>query len=132
VATAAGAIAIAGCGSVVHFRGHSRAATPVNLSVYIDDSRVTISPRFTGGGPVVFDVTNQSARAASLTITRTSGGVAPISTGPIAPSGTDQVAGNLSAGLYSVAARTASGSPVAATLRVGRSRPAGNSALLQP
>jgi len=132
VATAAGAIAIAGCGSAVHFRGHSRAAPPVNLSVYVDGSRVTISPDSIGSGPVVFNVTNQSARSEPLAITPKTGRGIRIGTGPIAPNGTAQVAGNLGSGVYSVAAGTASRGPVAATLRVGPVRAGGDDALLQP
>src|SRR5947209_5753112 len=62
------AAAVAGCGDGGHFANHPRPASPINLTVYINDQRVSLSPAAAGAGPVVFIVTNQASRSESLTI----------------------------------------------------------------
>ena len=37
-------VAIAGCGSSGHFANHPSPPTPVNLTVYINNARVSVSP----------------------------------------------------------------------------------------
>ena len=89
------AIAFAGCGSSKTFANDPRPATPINLTVYINNARVSVSPQAVGAGPVVFIVTNQAARAESLAIQRKGGGGSIANTGPINPQGTAQVTVNL-------------------------------------
>jgi hypothetical protein len=39
----AGAVLIAGCGSSAHFADKSRPPTPIDLTIYVNDSRVSVS-----------------------------------------------------------------------------------------
>ena len=76
------------------FANDPRPPSPVNLSVYIDNSRVSLSPQSVGAGPVVFIVTNQADKSESLAIVhkgRTSIADALADTGPINPQATAQV-----------------------------------------
>ena len=68
-------IALAGCGSSKTFANRPRPPVPVNLTVYINNARVSVSPHAVGAGPIVFIVTNQAARAESLA--RAGSGVTP-------------------------------------------------------
>jgi hypothetical protein len=135
---ASSAILIAGCGTQ-QMAILPRPPTPVNLTVYISNQRVLVSPTFVGAGPVVFVVTNQSARTQTLSI---HGGHAPIATGPIVPQGTTQVQVNFrTPGLYVLASTPVRGTQAAqalpspirpAALRIGRPRPSADNQLLEP
>src|SRR5690349_17877921 len=92
------AIALAGCGSTKTFANRPRPPVPINLTVYVSNARVSVSPQAVGAGPVVFIVTNQAARAESLAI-RQGGGGSIANTGPINPQGTAQVTVNLRRGV---------------------------------
>ena len=95
--------ALVGCGSGTKFANKPRPATPVNLTVYINNQRVSVSPASVGAGPVVFIVTNQANKSESLTIKAAGGGGAPLAnTGPINPRGTAQVTVDFNSGLYTV------------------------------
>ncbi|HWE10103.1 MAG TPA: hypothetical protein VG325_12155 [Solirubrobacteraceae bacterium] len=130
---------VAGCGST---GGKSaallRPPSPVDLSVYISDSRVSVSPTAVGAGPIVFVVTNQSGQSQSLAIAGGSRTLA--STAPINPQGTTQVTVDVKPGTYTIAtashgsdAQQSQPSPVAgATIHVGRRRPSSSDQLLQP
>jgi hypothetical protein len=135
---------IAGCGSSGHFANIPSPPTPVNLTVYINDQKVSVSPSSVGAGPVVLIVTNQASTAQSLTVLPAGASAAqPIAdTGPINPQATTQVTVNLNTpGAYTVGT-TPNGSTEAAAalptgvrpavLRVGKSRPSGSNQLLQP
>jgi hypothetical protein len=135
------AIALAGCGSSKTFANDPRPPTPVNLTVYINNARVSVSPGAVGAGPVVFIVTNQAARAESLAIQRKGGAGSIANTGPINPQGTAQVSVNLRSGVYTVAttatgtteaARSATSPIHSARLLIGRPRPSASDQLLQP
>jgi hypothetical protein len=135
------AIALAGCGSGKTFANNPRPASPVNLTVYINNARVSVSPQAVGAGPVVFTITNQSARAESLAIQHKGGSASIADTGPINPQGTAQVTVSLGRGDYTVAttstgtteaARSAASPIHSATLRIGRPRPSASDQLLQP
>jgi hypothetical protein len=136
-----GAIALAGCGSGKTFANDPKPPVPVNLTVYIGSSRVSVSPTGVGAGPVVFIVTNQSTDAETLAIQRKGGSGSIADTGPINPQGTAQVTVNLSRGDYTVATTSAGtteaarsqASPIhSATLHIGRPRPSASDQLLQP
>jgi hypothetical protein len=142
---AVGAVAASGCGGSKTYANNPGPASPVNLTVYINDSRVSVSPSTVGSGPVVFIVTNQSGKAESLTIQSTgSNGQALAHTGPINPQGTAQVSVNFtSAGNYTVSTSsggattdaslaTPSSSIRPATVRVGPRRSSSSGNLLQP
>ena len=135
------AIALTSCGSGKTFANHPRPPAPVNLTVYINNARVSVSPQAVGAGPVVFIVTNQAGRAETLAIQHKGGAGSIANTGPINPQGTAQVTVNLRRGVYTVATTTngateaarAATSPIhAATLVIGRRRQSASSQLLQP
>jgi hypothetical protein len=140
---AIGAIAIAGCGGSSKFANQPRPATPVDLTVYINDSRVSVSPASVGAGPVIFIVTNQSSHAQSLAVLPAGASAAqPLANaGPINPQATAEFTVNFTdVGDYTVTT-SANGSgdsafgpvtPQAATLHVASKRPSSSSVLLQP
>jgi hypothetical protein len=136
--------AIVGCGGGSHFANKPKPAIPVNITVYVNNARVSVSPSSVGAGPVVFIVTNQANTAQSVQVLPAgqTGAQALAATGPINPQGTAQVTVNLtSPGAYTIG--TAMGGSSDATiasptsiqpalLRVGPPRPNGSNALLQP
>jgi hypothetical protein len=137
-------LACTGCGS--SSKGLARAprpAAPVNLTVYINDKQVSVSPSSIGAGPITFIVTNQASRAQSLQIEpegSASGG--PLAdTGPISPQATAEVKVDAPEGNYTVStagagtsqAQTATGTGVhAARLHIGPPRPSADNLVLQP
>jgi hypothetical protein len=143
VTVAAGAMAVSACGSAGG-KAASRAGqpTPVNLAVYVDDSRISLSPQAVGAGPVVFVVTNQATNSESLAISSVSGNSHPLaSTAPINPQGTTQVSVDFKPGDYTIStaahgrtdaqlARASSITP--ASLNIGRTRASSGNSLLEP
>jgi hypothetical protein len=138
-----GALTMAGCGGSGTFANKPRPPVPVNLTVYIANARVSVSPRSVGAGPVVFIVTNQSTKAESLAIVPKggTGNHAIADTGPINPQATAQVTVNFKPGDYTVSTTTggateaarATASPArGAHLHVGPPRPSASNQLLQP
>jgi hypothetical protein len=129
-------VALAGCGSTAHFADKARPPTPVNLTVYIDNARVSVSPSSVGAGPVMFIITNQASRAVQLTVRRATGGTALASTAPINPQATSSVSVDFGPGDYMVttsAPNTLGPSPISpASLHIGHARANGNSTLLEP
>ena len=134
------ALALAGCGSGAHFANAHRPPTAVDLTVYVNDSSVSVSPASVGAGPVIFLVTNQASKTVSLTI-RSSGGQSLATTGPINPGAPAQLTVDFTApGAYSIATSTtgtqaslATGKAIKpATLHIGASRASADNSLLQP
>jgi hypothetical protein len=134
------AVGVSACGSA---GGQSpsvaRPPNPVNLTVYVNDSRVSVSPARVGAGPITFIVTNQASQAESLAISR--GGSTLASTAPINPQGTTQVSVNFAPGKYTVAtgargrndAQRSRQSPIRpASIHIGRERESSNNSVLQP
>lgn len=130
---AAGALGISACGSSAHFADKPRPATPVDLTVYVNDTRVSVSPATVGAGPVIFYVTNATSRTESVTV-QARDGRALATTGPINPQQTNQVQVDLSPGAYSLNTSGGAGAPAIrpAALRIGAPRPNADNALLQP
>lgn len=136
------AVAVAGCGSIGGRAATAvRSPTPVNLTVYVNDSRVSVSPASVGAGPVVFIVTNQASRAEALSISSAGGGHALASTAPINPQGTTQVAVNFRPGDYTIGTTGVGGTDAAlsvtppirsASIHVGHERANSSGQLLQP
>jgi phage tail sheath gpL-like len=138
------ATAVAGCGGGSHYANQPRPPQPVNLTVYINDQRVSVSPASVGAGPVQLIVTNQASNSESLSVLRAGATAAQslADTGPISPQGTAQVTVNLnSPGTYTVgispkpSTQASAATPTgiqAAVLHVGRHRPSASSQLLQP
>ena len=131
------AFALAGCGSSAHFADKARPPTPINLSVYVNDAKVSISPNSVGAGPVMFIITNQASQAVQLTVRPAAGGAALATTAPINPQATSSVSVDFRPGHYTVgtsptANTLSSGTISSASLHVGKSRANGNGALLEP
>jgi hypothetical protein len=135
--------ALAGCGSSGKFANKPRPAAPVNLTVYVNNARVSVSPASTGAGEVVFIVTNQADRAESVTIHPAGDSTRSLaSTGPINPQSTAQVTVDFAQpGDYTVAtgrstgtdADIATANPIQpASIHIGQARPSSSNQLLQP
>src|SRR5262249_25269399 len=135
---------VAGCGSGAHFANHPAPPVPVNLTVYINNQSVSVSPNKVGAGPVVLIITNQARTAHSLTVIPAGASAAqPIAdTGPINPQATAQLTVNLNTpGAYTVGISANASTEASAALpsgvkpavlQVGHPRPSGSNALLQP
>ena len=133
------AVAVSACGGS-NSRGASTPRPPalVNLTVYIDDSRVSVSPSSVGAGPVAFIITNQASQAESLAVapSGSNSGQPLANTGPINPQGTAQVTVNFSPGDYSLSTAggdaTAGSAVRSASIHVGPSRASSDNQVLQP
>jgi hypothetical protein len=117
----------------------ARPPNPVNLTVYVNDSHVSVSPAHVGAGPITFIVTNQASQAESLAISK--GGSTLASTAPINPQGTTQVSVNFKPGRYVIgtgaqgmndAQRSKQSSIRPASLHIGRERESSSNSVLQP
>ena len=138
----ASTVAISGCGGAGGASPTaSRPPAPVNLTVYVNDSKVSVSPTSVGAGPVVFIVTNQASHAEALTISSADGSRTLASTAPINPQATTQVSVNFKPGSYTIAtaphgstdASLANPSSIAAaSIHIGPARPNSNNSLLGP
>jgi len=133
---AIGALAVSGCGGTSQGATQPRPPAPVNLTVYIDNGRVSVSPATVGAGPVAFIITNQANHAESLAILSAGSAGQPLAnTGPINPQATAQVTVEFSTpGRYSLATGGDAGGPSirAASLLIGKPRPSSDNQLLQP
>jgi hypothetical protein len=140
---AAIAVSLSACGSSGGtFANRPRPPSPINLTVYINNARVSVSPASVGAGPVVFIVTNAASQTVSLTIQSPGASQDIANTGPINPQATAEVTVDFrNRGTYTVAAgklgstqaaqQTAS-SIAPAALHIGKPRPSGSNDLLQP
>ena len=138
---AAVAVAVAGCGSIGGKAATvARAPAPVNLTVYVNDARVSVSPAAVGAGPVVFIVTNQASHAEALSIAE-AGGQVLARTAPINPQGTTQVAVNFHPGDYTIGTVNHAGTDASltfpstirpASIHIGHPRTSSSNQLLQP
>jgi len=144
---ALGALVLAACGLLLAACGsaggtaasQARPPDPVNMTVYVNDSRVSVSPTRVGAGPITFIVTNQASRAESLAISR--GGSTLASTAPINPQGTTQVSVDFKPGEYTIATgprgrndaqRSQLSSIRPATIHIGHERGSSSNDVLQP
>ncbi len=137
---ALGALVLSSCGSAGgESASLARPPNPVNLTVFVNDSRVSVSPHTVGAGPITFIVTNQASRAESLAISR--GGSTLASTAPINPQGTTQVSVDFKPGRYTIStgphgrndAQLSKQSSIRpASIHIGRKRASSGNELLQP
>ena len=140
VILAAGAVAVAGCGSSSG-TALSRAGppNPLGVSVLITNSRVVASPATFGAGPVLFTVTNQASGSQTLAIFR-GRGTRVADTAPLNPQGSTQVSVIFKKGRYTLSAASRGETEAQLDGRqiqpvmivVGRSRPSSGSTLLSP
>jgi hypothetical protein len=133
----ASALGVTACGSTSSGATMPRPPAPVNLTVFIDNSSVSVSPSSVGAGPVTFIITNQATQAESLAIlsSRSSDGKSLADTGPINPQATAQVTVNFSSqGAYSLSTGDGgTGSGVRpASIQVGPPRASSDTQVLQP
>lgn len=136
------ALAVCGCGSIGGKAATAaRTPTPVNLTVYVNDSRVSVSPASVGAGPVVFIVTNQASSAEALSISRAGRAGTLATTAPINPQGTTQVAVDFRPGDYTIGTTPQGGTDASlsaappirpAAIHIGHARPSSSNQLLQP
>lgn len=126
----AGTVTACGTGNGSH-RNVPRPPAPINVTAAITDSRVKVSPRRFGAGPIVLIISNQSGEAQSVTF-QTDGRPAGIrqSTSAINPAGTARLQIDVGRGSYRVSVDDRRIQP--ASLRVGTRRPSAQAALLQP
>lgn len=136
------ALVISACGSVGGtLPTAQRPPAAVNLTVYVNDARVSVSPASVGAGPVIFIVTNQASHAEALAISRAGQSQPLASTAPINPQGTTQVAVDFRPGEYTIstaahgstdAALSRSSSIRSVQIHIGHERTDSSSQLLQP
>jgi hypothetical protein len=132
---AVAALAVSACGSTSEGATTPRPPAPANLTVYIDNSRVSASPTSVGAGPVAFIITNQASQAESLAVQRAgnAAGQPLADTGPINPQATAEVTVNFtSPGRYELSTGGGGGSIKAASIRIGRPRSSSDNQVLQP
>ena len=123
------AVAISACGGGgTHFANEPRPPVPVDLSVYIDNSHVSISPTRVGAGPVILYVTNQASSTQDLAVRNVKGG-SVASSGHINSGSTAQVSTSLPTGTYEIAG---SAKIAPAKLKITQARQNADNVLLQP
>jgi hypothetical protein len=141
--TLTAATTLAGCGGSKHFANAPRPPAPVNLTVYVNDQKVSVSPGSLGAGPVVFIITNQASNAESLAVSSSAGSSQPLAdTGPISPQATAQLSVDLKdPGDYTVGIAPNSSTEAAAStptgiqsamIHVGSPRSSSNNEVGQP
>ena len=138
------AVAAAGCSSSGTFANRPAPPQPINVTVYINDSKVSVAPTNIGAGPVNFIITNQASTSEALTVQSAgdAGGQAVADTGPINPQGTAQVRVDLSSqGSFTIGTSSGGGSDASsassssiqpATIHVGKARSGESTQLLNP
>jgi hypothetical protein len=130
----AAALALSSCGGGGDYDNKLRPPSPINITAFVSDKAVSVSPSEFGAGPIVLIVTNQSAKAQDLTIetdqlSASTPGVKQ-STGPISPRGTGRLKIDVKSGSYTV--HTGSDAIQPAKLTVGAERASAQNQVLQP
>lgn len=128
VAAVSVVVVASGCGSDDEARSEERPPAPINISVNLDEERITASPEKFGAGPITLLVANQSGASQTLTI---DGPRLRRSVGPINPQDTATVRLRVQPGEYTVSAGESAGLREA-TLTVGPERPSAQNDLLLP
>jgi len=128
-------LALGGCGSSsADYKNDPRPPGPIIITGYIDDQRVSVSPRSLGAGPISLIVTNQTGAAQRVTLeSANAAGTGPglkQVTAPISPRDTATLKADVKPGRYTV--HVAGDGIRAARLQVGRERASAQNDLLQP
>jgi hypothetical protein len=131
----AAVLALGGCGSSSgDYKNDPRPPAPIIITGYVDDQRVSVSPRILGAGPISLIVTNQTNTSQRVTLesagaTGSGPGIRQV-TAPISPQDTATLKVDVKPGSYTV---HVSGDAIrAARLKVGRERASAQNDLLQP
>ena len=128
-------LTLGGCGSSsADYKNDTRPPSPIVLTGYIDDQRVSVSPRSLGAGPISLIVTNQTSTAQRVTLesagaTGSGPGLKQV-TAPISPRDTATLKADVKPGRYTV--HVAGDAIRAARLQVGPERASAQNDLLQP
>jgi hypothetical protein len=117
-----------GCGSDDEARSEERPPVPLNISVNLDQDRITASPASFGAGPITLLIANQSRAAQTVTL---DGPRLRRSVGPINPQDTATLRLRVLQGEHTLSAEESAGLREA-TLTVGPERPSAQSDLLLP
>jgi hypothetical protein len=125
---AAGMLPAFGCGGDDERASALRPPVPINVAVQIGDSRVSVSPRRFGAGPITIIASNQSGASRRLTI---DGPRLRQSVGPINPQDTATLKVTVNTGPYTLSADGTAG-PKPAEITVGPKRPSAQNQLLLP
>ena len=122
------AVLASGCGSDDEARSEQRPAVPINISISLDEERITASPAEFGAGPITLLVSNQSGASQTLTV---DGPRLRRSVGPINPQDTATVRLRVQPGEYTLSAEESAGLREG-KLTVGPDRPSAQNDLLLP
>jgi hypothetical protein len=122
---------VGGCGTAARLdsKGHSRPATPVDVSVYLGGGKPLIDPRRIGGGLVEFNVANQTRSPQVVSITLPDLHVIA-RTPKVEAGGTAQLKASLTGSAYMLEA--VGRRKLTTLLKVTHPGRTGNDALLQP
>jgi len=127
-------LALAGCGGEDDYENRPRPPTPINVTAAISDSRISVSRRSFGAGPIVLIISNQSSAAQEVTFeTNELGGSEPgrtFSTTPINPRGTATLKVDAREGEWELRTKDQGIEP--ADLKVAGKRKSAQNELLQP
>jgi hypothetical protein len=125
---------VAGCGGDGDYANNPRPPAPINVTAAITNSRIDVSPRRFGAGPIVLIISNQSSSAQAVTFeTDELGGSKPgrtFSTTPINPRATATLKVEVRQGAWKLG--TKDEGVRAAAVSVGRRRASAQNDLLQP
>lgn len=127
--------ALSGCGDDSEYRNSDRPPTPIVVTAYIGDDKVSVSPARIGGGPIKLIATNQTGRSQELTLETADepGGDDPGTrqeAGPINPGDTGEIRATVEEGTYTV--HVAGDRIAPAQLDVGTERKTSQQDLLLP
>jgi hypothetical protein len=124
------AMMVSGCGgSTGTFKNRPRPPAPINVTGFVNNSRVMISPSSFGAGPINLYVTNAASQSVSLTVQSASGSkVADLQS--VNPDTPGEVKFDIAPGDYQVTASQPGIRP--AELHVGSERSSAANAVLQP
>jgi hypothetical protein len=132
--TAFALLAVAGCGGGGDYANKPRPPSPINVTAAISNSRVSVSPRRFGAGPIVLIISNQSTSAQKVTFqTDELGGSLPgrkFDTTPINPRATATLKVDVREGSWKLS--TDDGGIRAAAVSVGQERKTSQGDLLLP
>ena len=127
-------LSVAGCGGGSDYANKPRPPAPINVTAAITNSRVSVSPKRFGAGPIVLIISNQSSSAKKVIFqTDELGGSQPgrkFDTTPINPRGTATLKVDVRQGDWRLS--TGDGDIRAAAVSVGRERKSAQGDLLQP
>jgi hypothetical protein len=127
-------LGVAGCGGGGDYANKPRPPAPINVTAAITNSRVSVSPKRFGAGPIVLIISNQSSSAQKVIFqTDELGGSLPgrkFDTTPINPRGTATLKVDVREGDWKLS--TGDGGIRAAAVSVGQERKSAQGDLLQP